>query len=314
MFDVIGIGTVFVDYFFDVSQNFLEKYNLNPEDDALFKDVKVPSRNIFEKLPLLDKSPGGISLNTIAVLGRLNRKVSYYGLVGKDKEGGYFLNNLRGVDKSHLIGGGKMSRCACLLSNNRRSRTFLSEVNTKDNDFFKNIDFAFLNTARFIHVAPFLLGSKKSLKKLESIFKKLNKPLISFSPSILYINYGLKLLKPLLKKTYILFLNEHELRKLTGKNAKNGSKYLLSYGPKIVVCTMGKKGVLVTTTKEQMFKKGGKIKKVIDTTGAGDSFAAGFLYGLLKNKSLEWSANFANKIASQSVSDFGLGWLGNLKI
>ncbi len=311
MLDVIGIGSCFVDYFFDVDKKTLDKYNLKPEDDFLFKDITISPKDIFEKLSILRKSPGGISLNTIAVLGALNMHVAYYGVVGSDKDGDYFIEKLNKVDKSYLIRSGNMSRCTCLLSHSRKYRTFLSEVNPRDNDFFKNINYDFLNTSKFIYVGPFLADPKKNLKKLEKIFVKINKPLIGFSPSILYINLGFKALLPLIKKTYILFLNKQEIKKLVNKNAKDGSKYLLKYGPKIIVCTMGKEGAIVTTSKEQIFQKGKKIENVVDTTGAGDSFAAGFLCGLIKEKSLNWSLSYANKIASRSVSDFGLSWLSN---
>lgn len=312
MSDVIGIGSVFIDYFFEVDSKLLNKYHLKPEDDFLFREVKITPKEIFDKLPYLSKSPGGISLNTIAVLGSMNINVSYYGLIGNDKEGKYFFDNLHKVEKSHLVKTGNMSRCACLLSHSRKHRTFLSEVNKNDDKFFENVNFKFLNNAKFVHVGPFLLNTKKSLKKLEKIFSKINKPLISFSPSILYINFGFEMLIPLLKKTYILFLNEQEIEKLTNKNPKEGSKYLLNFGPKIVICTLGKKGALVTTSRKQIFRISKKIKKIIDTTGAGDSFAAGFLYGILKQKSLKECLIIANKIASKAVSDFGLKWLGNI--
>ncbi|MBI2622637.1 MAG: adenosine kinase [Candidatus Levybacteria bacterium] len=314
MLDIIGIGSTFVDYFFDADNKILNKYNLRPEDDFLFSEKNISPIDIFENLSLLSKSPGGISVNTIVVLGALGVNVSYCGVIGKDKDGNYFFNNLKRVDKHHLIKSGTMGRCACLLSHNRRYRTFLSQVNPRDNDFFKNVDYNYLNNSKVIHVSSFLLNPEKNLKNLNKIFKKIKNPLISFSPSIAYVNLGLKAILPLLEKTHVIFLNEQEIKKLINKNPKDASKYLLTYGVKIVACTMGAKGVLITSGKEQFFSPSPKVKKVIDTTGAGDAFAAGFLYGLIKNKSLKWSAKFANKIASKSVSDFGLNWLRNINV
>jgi len=99
------------------------------------------------------------------------------------------------------------------------------------------------------------------------------------------------------------------MKYLTHQNPKSGSKKLLKYGPKIVVCTLAEKGALVTTSNDQFHSPRVDVAKIIDTTGAGDAFAAGFLYGLIKNKSLKWSANFANQIAAKSLTDFGLQWL-----
>lgn len=313
MFDVIGIGSVFVDYFFDIDGKTLKKYRLKPEDDFLFQDVRVTPGDILKELPYFGKNLGGNSLNTTVTLGALSKNVSYYGLVGKDEEGKYFIDNLNKVDKSHLIESGNTPRCMCLLSHRRKYRTFLSEVNKKDNTFFMNIDFNFLNKAKLIHVGPFALNPKKNIKELEKIFMKTKKPLISFSPGIMYINLKLKALQPLLKKTHILFLNRDEINALTNKDEKKGSKYLLEMGPKIVVCTMGKEGAIVTTEKKQFLTKAVRVKKIVDTTGAGDTFAAGFLYGLLNNKSLKWSAEFANKIASKCITDYGLRWLNKIR-
>lgn len=310
--DIIGIGSAFIDYFFETDKDFLHSLSLEPEDDTLY-DEKQLVNSILKKLPLLKKSSGGSTPNTLAVLAGLGANVAYYGVIGKDKDGEFWKKNLKKVSMKRCIQKGHMSVCACLLTNNGKERTFVSQMNKFDNVFFDKVDTEYINSARYIHIAQFFSDVNSSFSKLKKLVKSIKNSSISFSPGIAYSLLGIQNIKPILKKTNVVFINTAELKILINKEVKKASKELVAYGPKIVVCTLGEKGCLVTTQDEQFFSKGKKVKKIVDTTGAGDAFAAGFLYGLLKKKPLKWSANFANKIASKSVTDFGLHWLETLK-
>ena len=99
--------------------------------------------------------------------------------------------------------------------------------------------------------------------------------------------------------------NSIELEQLTGeKDPKKGAAFLLKKGVKIVAVKMGADGCYVTDGKEEHHIKPFKVQ-VVDTTGAGDAFCAGFLYGLLNNKTLEQSGKLGNYVGSQSVTKMG---------
>ncbi len=308
MFDVISLGSPAVDYFFKTNNDFLTKINLKPEDDFLFQDKKIKPQYIFNNLKSVAKSAGGISSNTAFVLSTLGAKTSYIGVIGSDKDGKFWLSQMKGIDTSHVFKKGKMSLCFCLLTNNGKSRTFLSQVNVFENEFLKKLDDDFLNNTKIIHIGPLIKDAQEGIKLTIDLLNKVKKPKISFSPSIFYTSRGYEPILPILKRTHVLFLNIRELRYLIDDDPQKGSKKILELGPKIVVCTMAGKGSLITTQDKQFKFSRINTKKVIDTTGAGDTYAAGFLYGLLKNKSLEWSAKNASEIASCSLGDYGLNW------
>ncbi len=306
--DVIAIGTTFVDYFFEADEKFLQQHNLKPEDDFLFEETELTSKKLQSLLPILSRSPGGISTNTITILAKLGISCTYNGVVGLDEDSRFWKKNLLNV-KTKTLAKGKISFCACILTNKRKNRLFLSQINKFDNDYFKFSDTSFLNTARLIHMSPFLNEPEKSLKKVEKLVEKITKPEIGFSPGMIHCNLGISKLKPLLEQSDIIFLNKDELKALVNKPPKPGSKQLLKIGPKIIVCTLGEKGVLVSTKETQLFVPSRKVKKIVDSTGAGDAFAAGFLFGYLKNKPLPWCAKFGNKIAFLALANYGLNWL-----
>lgn len=309
--EIIGLGSVFVDYFFKGNKGFLKKYHLSPEDDCLFKTKKTSLIEISRQLPLLNKSPGGMTPNTLAVLSKLGIKVAYNGVLGKDRNAAYWLKNIGNFQKK-VIKKGKTSACACILTDKGLKRAFLYNVNPADNDFFLKPQINWLNQAKIIYIGNLCLKPEKNIDNLIKLVQKLKKPMIAFSPSIVYGTLGIEKLKPILKKTKFLFINSNEVRLLTGETTSGGIKKLLSSGVKVVVCTLGSRGVRVITKKSNFYLPAKKVKEIIDTTGAGDAFSAGFLFGILKKKSLKWSASFANQIAVKSISDFGLSWLKNI--
>lgn len=313
MFDVIGLGTSFVDNFLDVDEKLLQELGVAPEEDKLI-DHKEITQKILSSFPILAKSAGGSSGNTLAVLSHLGSKVAYYGVTGTDTEATFWETHNAKIDMSYAIREGHISQCGCLLTHQRTKRTFVSQVNEKDNIFFDVVERKKLNNAHYIHLSPFFKHLDVTSKKLLPLFEKINRPKISFAPSYVYAVLGLEVLSPLIKKSHIIFLNQHEIKLLTGKEKEEGSNMLLTMGPEIIVCTLAEKGSLVATKEKHFYTDRFPAEKIVDTTGAGDAFAAGFLYGIINQKSLEWSADFANQIAAKSISDFGLHWVRDISL
>jgi sugar/nucleoside kinase (ribokinase family) len=105
-----------------------------------------------------------------------------------------------------------------------------------------------------------------------------------------------------------VFCNEDELKALTLQDtAEKSFKFFKENFPKLeqLICTLGSKGaIVIKDNKEYLFEA--TEANVIDKTGAGDFFAAGYLYGLQKNLTIDESANFANKSAAHVISEIGV--------
>ncbi len=127
---------------------------------------------------------------------------------------------------------------------------------------------------------------------------------MTFDPGEIYARSGIEELLPIIEKSYIIFVTDEEMKILTGKDYKAGAALFLSLGPKVVVCKMGVCGSYVLSNRTEFQISAPRIK-VVDRTGAGDVFAAGFLAGQLLGHSLYNSALFATEAASLSITEYG---------
>jgi ribokinase len=128
---------------------------------------------------------------------------------------------------------------------------------------------------------------------------------VSFDPGALYARKEYAALEPIIKKCYVLMPNAKELSLITGEaDYCKGADVLVGRGVKIVAVKLGADGCYVTDGRERLQIEAFKVK-VVDTTGAGDAFCAGFLYGLLDNKSLFDCGRLGNFVASRCVMKMG---------
>jgi len=165
-----------------------------------------------------------------------------------------------------------------------------------------------------LHLATFVgdrhvEGSRDGVKNLPRGVE------VSFGPGSRYAARGMKALAPILKKTSVLFINHEELRTLTGRSLKAGASLLERAGCRLVVVTLGA-GVKLGPVNAVCYIRTGDREEVIealtakagrrvDTTGAGDAFAAGHLFGMLKGKSPLVCGRLGYLVALSAISKMG---------
>ncbi len=259
--------------------------------------------------------PGGSAANTIYGLARLGVTTGFIGAVGDDADGKKLLSDFKkaGVDSSHikLKPGAKTGATLCFSTGSGRRSLYVSPganslLTTED------IDLAYLNQAQVLHISSF--ADDRQFQMVIQVVGEVTVK-VSFAPGAIYARKGLKELAPILARTHILFLNKDEIKQLTGKDLAAAAEICLGYGCHIVAVTLGEgvsyKNVLATSyirdaENEYIIDSANKEPaSAVDTTGAGDAYAAGFLYGFVNGKGLKECGQLGNTVARLSVGKIG---------
>ena len=262
-------------------------------------------------------SPGGSAANTIYGLAKLGVKTGFAGVIGDDAEGKTLAQDFEevAVDTSQIRvkPKAKTGSVICLSdSSGKRSLYVLPGANsllTMD-----DLDLNYINQARVLHLSSF--ADDRQFKISLELIEKLDSSVkVSFAPGALYAAKGLGALAPVLDRTYVLFINQNEMKQLTGQDVVAGAESCLKHGCNIVAVTLGKgtrwKTVVATSyirdvDHEYIVEASNKdVISALDTTGAGDAFATGFLYGLLRGVGLKECGLLGDTAARFSTAEIG---------
>lgn len=166
-----------------------------------------------------------------------------------------------------------------------------------------DLDAEVISEARILHIASLRIDT--SIRA--ATIAKENDTIVSWDPGRRLASLGIERVKPLLEKADIVFLNMNEAKLLTGKPPEEAAKIIASTGPKYIIVKLGSKGSLLYMVREGKYHRirAYKPKKVVDTTGAGDAYAAGTLLKLARGVQIREAAEYGSLIASRKVENLG---------
>ncbi len=285
--DVVGFGALNIDKLYQVNKIAKE------DEEAYIKDYTL--------------SCGGSAANTMVGLSRLGLKTGYIGKVSNDPEGNLILNNLRNEDVNTneiIIEEGRTGNVMGYVDLSGQRALY---VDPGVNDLIKpeEIRIEYLKNIKILHLTSFV---GDSIKAQEALLEEL--PInvkVSFDPGRIYAEKGLSYIKKILERTNILLVNEEELKILTNNEVnilEDQIKDLMDFGIDLIIVKRGDKGCYFMKNKESYIVKAFQVN-CKDTTGAGDAFNAGFLYGLLNRKNIYNSCLLGNYIAGCCVEEIG---------
>lgn len=286
-FDVIGFGALNVDMLLKVN------HIAGAEEESFIENYT--------------EACGGSAANTMVGLARLGCKVGFIGKVADDHEGKLQIDcfNSEGVDTNGIIQA-KQGKSGSVLGFVDKKGARALYINPGVNDALESreVNLEYVAQTSFLHLSSFV-GEKpfRAQKKLVGMLPGAIK--VSFDPGAVYAQKGLAVIEPIIRSSYVLMPNALELEQLTGEpDYRKGADFMLDMGVKIVAVKLGSKGCYVTDGNEQLTVDAFPVKAV-DTTGAGDAFNAGFLYGLINEQSLYECGRLGNFVASRSVLKMG---------
>jgi len=238
----------------------------------------------------------------MVALSRMGFGTGYIGKVGEDEEGRFLLDALEAVDRTGVRRAGRTGVCIVLLDElGERSNVIFPNAN--DTLSYDDVDPTYAQDARFLHLTSFV-GDIPFHVQQRLVSELPGSVRLSFDPGELYARRGLEALRSILQRTEVLFATAREIEGMTGEPHSSGVRELLAYGPLVVVCKLGAEGACLSTRAET-FCVPPEPTDVVDSTGAGDVFAAGFLAGLLLDRPLRACARFAARAAARSISGYG---------
>jgi ribokinase len=219
------------------------------------------------------ESAGGSAANTIVGLSRLKLRTGFIGNVASDHEGKFLLEDFsnEGVDtKSITIVDEGRSGVVMGFIDIKGDRALYVDPGVNNLIEFQDINLEYANSTEFLHLSSFV--GEQPLKAQKKLLDKVP--------------------------------NAIETKILTAENYEEGAKTFIKIGAEIVAIKLGDKGCYVTNGKENHLVEPYKVS-VVDTTGAGDAFCAGFLYGLIKGKDLYECGKLGNFVASRCITKMG---------
>jgi len=248
-----------------------------------------------------ERAGGGQAANTVHALAKMGYRAAMCGRVGDDDDGAFLLGELRPAETRLVARGGESGRVYVLLDEEGERRNF---VWPGANDAFAPADVPrrppktrFALFTSFLGDGP-LEGQLALLERLPASVE------VAFDPGEVYARKGVKRFLPVLHRCAYLLATEPELETLCGLPLDEALDFLLNAGVGLVVCKMGARGARLIGRRVDLLVPP-RPTTVVDVTGAGDVFAAGFIAGLLEELGLEAAGRLGAWAAARAIGGPG---------
>jgi len=307
--DVLGIGNAIIDVIANAENSFLEKYNLHKGSMTLLDYSS--SHNIYSAMESKRQMSGGSAANTIYGLSKLDCKCAFIGKRSNDSLGNIFYDNMvsAGIifSTDSLETGESSARCLILVTSDAE-RTMATFLGSSSKLTINDIDEDLISLSKIVYLEGYLFDPEEAQEAFQkaALLAKKHEAKVAFTLSDAFCVERHREKMDIFVKDHvdILFCNEGELRSLYKKELLNDAINLMRDKVEIGVVTKGEKGAVIieNTTIHEI---NALPTKVVDTTGAGDYFAAGFLAGLSKHFDLVESGKLGAACSAEIISHYG---------
>mgnify|MGYP000362427157 CR=1 FL=1 len=304
---ILGIGNAIVDVICKVDDNFISKNNLTKSTMKLFFD-ESEFKNLIKNLKIEKTVSGGSVANSIVGISQLGDKVGFIGKVSDDNFGSKYEEGLKKETVEYFYSKKKeelpTGTCLILVTPDTE-RTMCTFLGTAGKINENDIDSNAIKKSEIIFLEGYLWDEGEPKKAFNKAINIANKVAMSLSDQFCVDRHKPHFLELVKNKLDIVFANEQEAMSLI---ETRDFKDVITFGKKIkkiFVITRGEKGSIAING-DQVIEHGAKKNiKIIDLTGAGDLFAAGFLHGYVNNLPIKENLSLGTEMSSKIIQQIG---------
>lgn len=309
-FDILGIGNAIVDVLSFTDEAFIAKHGFSKGAMTLIDQARA--EQLYREMGQATECSGGSAANTLAAFSSLGGKAAFVGKVRDDQLGEIFRHDLRAIgvafDTPPAKTGPATARCYIFVTpgGERTMNTFLGACGKVTEE---DIDEADVARSKIVYVEGYLWDAPEAkaaiVKALISAKEHNVKVAFTLSDVFCVERHRAEFLELIEEHIDILFANEHELNALYGTASVNDAVMRLRGKCEIAAVTCSEKGSIIVTKETIEHVPAEPVKEVVDSTGAGDLYAAGFLYGMTHGMDLKKSGELASRCAAEIIQQLG---------
>ena len=310
LYDVAAIGNAIVDVIAPSSDEFIADQALPKGGMTLIDDLRA--EELYEAMAQGQEASGGSAANSMAGVASFGGRAAFIGKVGDDQLGRVFAHDIRAIgahyDTAPLASGAATGRCLINVTpdGQRTMATFLGAANLLGPG---DVDPKVIESAKITFLEGYLFTpeeARKAFAKAAGLARASDRLIaLTLSAGFVVESFRETLVEFIETQVDILFANEEEITLLFQTKSFDEAVNLARPHVKIAALTCGAQGSVVIGGDESHQVAAEPIDKLVDTTGAGDAYAAGFLYGLARGRPLNVCGRLGSIAAAEVISHYG---------
>lgn len=317
-YDVVAIGNAILDVLAFTDDAFIASHGMKKGTMELIDEVKAKA--IYEQMGQAEEVSGGSAANTLAGMAQLGARTAFIGKVCDDQLGTIYRHDLRAVGvefDTPPASGGRPTGCSYILVTPDAERTMNTYLGAGSEIMPEDIDETLISRSKILYGEGYQwsLPQTKDAMRRAFVAARQHGGKVAFTLSDVFcVNAHRDEFQALLDDTFdILFANEAEISALyPGKSLEEIIDTVRDKAD-LVAITRGEHGSVIVTKTERVEVKAHPVAKLVDTTGAGDLYAAGFLYGYVHAMPLAKCGEIGSRCASQIIQQLGARSMKPLK-
>ncbi len=309
-YDVAAIGNAIVDVIAPADDAFLA-------DNALTKGAMIlidepQAQALYARMAAGMETSGGSAGNTVAGVASLGGRAAYIGKVAKDQLGEVFIHDTRSLGvhfQTPQLNSGAATGRSLINVTPDGERTMCTFLGASNQLTAADVDPALIEGAAIVYLEGYLFDppeARRAFAKAAGLARASGRTLaITLSDSFVVERHRRALLEFIETEIDLVFANEAELTSLFETTDFDAAAAAIRRIAKMAAVTRSEKGSVVVTPHDAIAVEAVPVDKLIDTTGAGDQYAAGFMLGLARGRPLEVCARLGGLAAAEVISHYG---------